>query len=438
MRAALLAGLATVALAAPAAAQHAGHNMPGMTMPAKPAAKATPKRKPAAKPVARKAQPRTAPKPAVRKAPRPAGAAKAGPAADPHTGHNMGAAPVTAPDDQTTPADPHAGHDMGGASMQQGGQAASTPAGPHAGHRMPDAAQVGQPAPADPHAGHGVTPTRQGDNVAENPHAGHDMGSGATADHSAPIGTNLPAGDAPAPTAFPGSAAGRFYGEQEMAQEVRDLKREHGGGIYRQVVFNLAEAQIKDGRDGYRWDGEAWIGGDNNRLAIKTEGSGDFGRSIDDAEIQVLYNRALDPYVNFQAGLRYDFKPNPSRAYASVGFEALAPYWFDVEGTVFLSDKGDVLGRAEAYYDQRLTNWFVLQPRAELNFAAQDVPENGIGSGLSDIELGLRLRYELRRELAPYIGVSWDKKLGDTARFARAEGEDTGGFSFVAGLRVWF
>ena len=406
MRATLLAGAAALGFTAPAAAQHAGHNMPGMTMPAKSAAKPAPKQKAVPESAARKAQPRPAAKSAARQAARP-------PAADPHAGHDMG-------------------------SVQQGGQSASTPADPHAGHQMPDAAPEAKPAPADPHAGHSATATRQGDNVAENPHAGHDMSGGATADHSAPIGTNLPAGNAPAPTAFPGSAAGRFYGEQEMAQEVRDLKREHGGGIYRQVLFNLAEAQIKDGRDGYRWDGEAWIGGDINRLAIKTEGSGDFGRPTDDAEIQLLYNRALDPYVNFHAGLRYDFKPNPSRAYASVGFEALAPYWFDVEGTVFLSDKGDVLARAEVYYDQRLTNWFVLQPRAELNFAAQDVPENGIGSGLSDIELGLRLRYELRREFAPYIGVSWDKKVGDTARFARAEGEDTGGFSFVTGVRVWF
>lgn len=431
MRAALLAGLATFALAAPAAAQHsghAGHNMPGMTMPAKPAAKPAPKRKPAAKPVARKAQPRAATRPAARKASRPAAAAKA--ASDPHAGHNMQAAPAA------RSADSHAGHDM--SSMQHGGQAASTPADPHAGHAMPGAAQGGQTAPVDQHAGHGVTATRQGDNVAQDPHAGHDMSGAATAVHSAPIGTNLPAGNAPAPTAFPGSAAGRFYGEQEMAREVRDLKREHGGGIYRQVLFNLAEAQIRDGRDGYRWDGEAWIGGDINRLAIKTEGAGDFGRPMDDAEVQLLYNRALDPYVNFQAGVRYDFKPNPSRAYASVGFEALAPYWFDVEGTVFLSDKGDVLARAEAYYDQRLTNWFVLQPRAELNFAAQDVPENGVGSGLSDIELGLRLRYELRREFAPYIGVSWNRKVGDTARYARAEGESTGGFSLVTGVRVWF
>jgi copper resistance protein B len=294
---------------------------------------------------------------------------------------------------------------------------------------------IASPAAAQ-HARHAMPAEPQAAGTDQDAHPSHD--TGATVDHGAPIGTNLPAGDAPAPTAFPGSAAGRFYGEQEMAREVRELKREHGGGIYRQLVFNLAEAQIGQGRDGYRWDGEAWLGGDIDRLAIKTEGSGDFGRSMDDAELQLLYNRALDPYVNIQAGVRYDFKPNPSRAYASVGFEALAPYWFDVEGTLFLSDRGDVLARAEAYYDQRLTNWFVLQPRAELNFAAQDVPENGIGSGLSDIELGLRLRYELRRELAPYVGVSWDRKLGDTARFARAEGEDTGGFTLVTGVRFWF
>ena len=348
----------------------------------------------------------------------------AAPAAAQHAGHHGSAAPGAPEAERAAQVDPHAG--------------LSVPApDPHAGHAMQDSAPT-PAAPADPHAGHVMSAPPQAGSEGQNAHVGHDMSGGTTADHSAPVGTNLPAGDAPAPTAFPGSAAGRFYGEQEMAREVRDLKREHGGGVYRQVLFNLAESQVRDGRDGYRWDGEAWIGGDIDRLAIKTEGAGDFGRAVDDAEVQVLYNRALDPYVNFQAGVRYDFRPNPSRAYASVGFEALAPYWFDVEGTVFLSDKGDVLARAEAYYDQRLTNWFVLQPRAELNFAAQDVPGNGVGSGLSDVELGLRLRYELRRELAPYVGVSWDRRFGDTARFARAEGEDTGGFSFVAGLRVWF
>ena len=105
---------------------------------------------------------------------------------------------------------------------------------------------------------------------------------------------------------------------------------------------------------------------------------------------------------------------------------------------MFLSNKGDLLGRLEGYYDQRITQRLILQPRVEFNFEAQDVPENRIGSGLSNAELGLRLRYEIRREFAPYIGISYDRKVGDTARFARAAGEDVSNTSFVAGIRFWF
>lgn len=322
--------------------------------------------------------------------------------------------PATPTDGPMPGADPHAGHDMG---AMHWAHSAQQPTNPHAGHAMSAAPTEAQPA---------------------GPHTSHDLAGAAPAGHGGAVGTNLPAGAAPAPTAFPGSAAGRFYGEQAMASAMRDLKREHGGGVWNQLLFNIAEAQVRDGRDGYRWDGEAWIGGDINRLVLRTEGAGEFRRAPDEAQFEVLYSRALDPYVNLQAGVRYDVSPDPDRAYASIGFEALAPYWFDVETTLFLSDKGDLLAQAEAWYDQRLTNWWVLQPRAELNFAAQDIPEHGVGSGLSEIELGLRLRYEFRREFAPYLGVSWDRKVGDTARFARAEGEGTGGFSFLAGLRVWF
>ena len=105
---------------------------------------------------------------------------------------------------------------------------------------------------------------------------------------------------------------------------------------------------------------------------------------------------------------------------------------------MFLSNKGDLLARLEGSYDQRLTRKLILQPSAEINVAAQDVPENGIGSGVSDVELGLRLRYEIVREFAPYVGVEWTRKLGDTARFARAGGEDADGVSFVLGVRAWF
>lgn len=284
------------------------------------------------------------------------------------------------------------------------------------------------PAQADPHAGH-IMPQSPAPRPPADPHAGHDMG---------PRGTALPPGNAPAPPAPAPDYADRIYPPGAMAAARRQLRGEHGGGTFSQVTFNLAEVQIRDGRDGYRWDGEAWFGGDINRLTIKTEGEGDFGRSIDDAEVQALYSRAIGPYFNLQAGIRYDFTPNPSRTYATIGFEGLAPYWFDVEGALFLSDGGDMLARLEGYYDQRITQRLILQPRAELNLAAQDVPENGIGAGLSDIELGLRLRYEIAREFAPYVGASYDRKLGDSARFARAGGDGAGGASLVMGVRTWF
>ena len=217
-----------------------------------------------------------------------------------------------------------------------------------------------------------------------------------------------------------------------------DLRSEHGGGIFSQIMIDIAELQIRDGREAYRWEGEGWFGGDINRLVVKTEGEGSFGEAIEDAELQALYSRAIGPYFNLQGGLRYDFKPSPSRVYAVAGFEGLAPSFFDVEGALFLSNKGDLLGRLEGYYDQRITQRLILQPRAEFNLAAQDVPEISIGSGLSNAELGLRLRYEVKREFAPYVGVSYERKVGDTARFARADGEKAGSTSLVLGIRTWF
>jgi copper resistance protein B len=321
--------------------------------------------------------------------------------------------------------------------------AAPTTAQDHSGHDMPG---MSMPAPQvepvskaqpDPHAGHATQGIPATDAQAD-PHAGHDMGTMVGAMPHGQGGTSLPAGDAPAPAAPEPNYADRVYSPQEMAAARRQLRAEHGGSLFHQINFDLAEVQIRNGRDGYRWNGEAWFGGDIDRLTIKTEGDGDFGRRVGDAEIQALYSRAIGPYFNLQAGLRHDFEPGPSRTYATVGFEGLAPYWFNVEGALFVSYEGDMLARLEGYYDQRLTQRLILQPRAELDFAAQDVPENGIGSGLGDAELGLRLRYEIKREFAPYVGVSWQRKFGDTARFARAEGGGVEETSLVFGIRTWF
>lgn len=307
-------------------------------------------------------------------------------------------------------------------------------------------APAATPAAADAHAGHDMSTMPGMDMSGEKGGSAamdHDMSmqdmdmSGTMADHGNG-GTSLPPSNAPAPAPPTDHYADRAFSPAEMQQARNALHRGHGGSTFHQVLFNLAEYQARKGSDGYRWDGEAWFGGDINRLTLKTEGEGAFGRTVESAEIQALYSRALDPFWNLQAGVRYDFKPNPSRTYATIGIEGLAPYWFEVEGALFVSDKGDVLARAEGYYDQRVTQRLILQPRVELNFAARDVPADRIGSGLSNAELGLRLRYEIVREFAPYVGISYDRKMGDTARFARAAGDDVGNTSFVAGIRVWF
>ena len=270
---------------------------------------------------------------------------------------------------------------------------------------------------------------------------GHDMSTMpgmSMPGQATPAGTDLPAGDAPPPPIPTDHAADAVYGDGSMQMGRHHLKDGHGGQKFTQVMFNIAEAQFRNGRDGFEWDGEGWYGGDINRLWIKSEGDGAFGRSIERAEVQALYSRAVGPYFNLQGGVRYDFRPNPSRTYAVVGFEGLAPNFFEVEGALFLSNKGELMARVEGYYDQRITQRLILQPRAEVNFAAQSTREIGVGSGLSDAEIGLRLRYDIRREFAPYVGVQYRRAFGDTRKYLREEGEDAGGWSLLTGVRMWF
>ena len=272
--------------------------------------------------------------------------------------------------------------------------------------------------------------------------AGMAMPAPPTADQAPPetrpSGTALPAGNAPAPPTPTDHYADRFFPPDAMKQARDEMMREQGGQNFNKVLFNLAEYQFHDGKDGYRWDGEGWFGGDINRLAITTEGEGTVGKGIDSAEVQALYSRAIGPYFNLQAGVRHDFQPSPTRTYATVGVEGLSPFMFEVGGAAFLSTKGDVLGRVEGYYDQRITQRLILQPRVELNLAAQNMRADRIGAGLTGAELGLRLRYEIRREFAPYVGISYEARTGQTARYARADGDDPTTTSLVAGIRFWF
>jgi len=307
------------------------------------------------------------------------------------------------------------------------GPALAQAADPHAGHNMsPPAA-----APADPHAGHNMAPTTAPS--AADPHAGHDMPtpSGETA-----TGADLPVGDAAAPPPAVDNAAERFFPAGEMARSRDVLRLEHGGGRISKTMVDTLEWRPGSG-DGYAWEGEFRYGGDVNRLVLKSEGEGSHGE-LEGAEVQALYSRAIGPYFDLQAGVRQDFEPRPRRTYATVGLEGLAPYWFELEGALFLSDKGDLSARLGGSYDLRLTQRLILEPRAELTLAASDDAAIGVGSGLSDAEFGLRLRYEIRREIAPYIGVNYERKFGRTADYARAEGDGRADTRMVVGLRAWF
>ncbi|MBT9473212.1 MAG: copper resistance protein B [Pseudomonadota bacterium] len=296
-------------------------------------------------------------------------------------------------------------------------------ADPHAGHVMPPPA-----APADPHAGH-VMPAAP---APADPHAGHDMSAMSAAPADEAIGTE------PAPPVPTDRAAERFYSPQAMAAARAQLALEHGGGTAWKVMLSTAEVRPQSGDDAYAWEGEAWYGGDQHRLVLKSSGEGVFGGDLHSAELQALYSRPIGPYFDWQVGVRHDFEPGPSRTYATLGFEGVAPYWFELEGAAFLSDKGDLSARLEGSYDVRLTQKLVLEPRAELNLAAQKVRELGIGSGVTDAEVGLRLRYEFRREFGPYVGVMHERKFGETADLARAAGEDRDSTTFVVGVRAWF
>lgn len=182
-----------------------------------------------------------------------------------------------------------------------------------------------------------------------------------------------------------------------------------------------------------------WIGGDYNRLWLKSEGEKRYSGALEDTDVQVLYGRLISPFWDFQGGARY-FRARPgapSRGSAVIGVQGLAPYWFEVEAAAFISHKGEVSSRLEAEYDLRLTQRLIAQPRAEVNLAVQSVRELGIGRGFNDGEFGLRLRYEIRREFAPYAGIVWTSRFGQTADFARREGEPVRNLGLVLGIRMW-
>jgi copper resistance protein B len=208
--------------------------------------------------------------------------------------------------------------------------------------------------------------------------------------------------------------------------------------IMTKFILDRFETRSQDGDDLLNWEAQINARTDYQGMAFKTSGERPHSGPTESAEYQLLYQRLVSEFFDAQFGIRYDNQPGPSRTYAVAGLQGLAPYWFEVDANLFLSKEGDASARIEAEYDLLLTQRLVLQPSAEITVAFSDDEEIGLGSGLSSAEVGLRLRYEVSRKFVPYVGINWEKSFGNTADFAREEGEDTEAGSLVIGVSAWF
>jgi copper resistance protein B len=289
------------------------------------------------------------------------------------------------------------------------------------------------PAAADPHAGHQAPAQNPS---TSDPDAGHSMTRG---------NASLPPVAPPPAEALsgPAHAADTVFDPAAMARSRAALSEEHGGMETSKFLIDQLEVGFRDGRETYTWDAQFWYGGDINKLWLKTEGEGEFGDEFEGVEVQALWSRAIDPWFDLQLGVRQDLRPGPDRTHLVAGVQGLAPYWFELEAAVFLSNRGEITARAEVEYDLRLTQNLILQPRGEVDFSLQDVTELGLGSGLTTAEIGARLRYEFFPRsgpavVAPYVGVQYERAFGGTADFRRTAGEEVGGWSMLLGVRTWF
>jgi copper resistance protein B len=219
------------------------------------------------------------------------------------------------------------------------------------------------------------------------------------------------------------------------AWSAEDHMDEHGGQTFH--MFRL-EADYGAGQDDPvgSWDFDGWIGGDDNKLWLKSEGEVVDGKT-EQAEFWAMYSRNVATFWDAQIGIRHDIQPE-STSYLVLGVEGLAPYFFETEAHLFVSDEGDISARLRQENDFLITQRFILQPYLEANLYAQDVADQEVGAGLANTELGLQARYEITRKFAPYVDVRYERKFGETSSIAKKNGEDNDDFIASVGLRLMF
>lgn len=296
--------------------------------------------------------------------------------------------------------DAHAGHDM------------ATPATAPIDHSKMDHSKIDHSS-----MDHGAMDHSQMDHSTMDHSAmGHDMPMTALSEPREPIPVPT---DADRAAAFPPID----HGAMEHAPEINSL-----------LLIDRLEQWDGNNASGQAWEASGWIGGNINRLWLRSDGERSDGRT-GSSSLEALYGRSVSPWWDVLVGVRQDFRPADSRTWAAIGLQGLAPYKFESSATLYLGSGGQVLAKAEVEYDVLLTNRLILQPLLEATVAAKDEPEYGIGRGLNKVEAGLRLRYEISRRFAPYIGISHERSFGDAADYAGDHARDT---RWVAGVRMWF
>lgn len=209
-------------------------------------------------------------------------------------------------------------------------------------------------------------------------------------------------------------------------------------GIFTHALLEQAEGRWNGRNEQFRYDGQFWSGTDLNKVWMKSEGTVTNHSKFSDGQHEFLLDRAISPYFDVQGGVRVDLDDSKTRTWAALGIQGLSLYFFDLEATAYVGDRGRFAGRLKASYDFLITQRLILQPEMEVNVYSKSDTGRGTGSGVSDMDAGLRLRYELSRKFAPYVGVSYAGRFFQAADYARREGQAPNDVRFVFGVRTWF
>lgn len=234
----------------------------------------------------------------------------------------------------------------------------------------------------------------------------------------------------------PADARSGDYSDGIAASPARGLHM-HGGAPAGMLLINQLEAFHGRDANGQSWEIQGWYGNDRDKLWLRSEGERSRGK-LEDGNVEAFWNRNVATFWSTQLGVRHDFGEGPARSWAAFGVQGLAPYWFELEATGYAGAGGRTAARLRAEYELLFTQRLILQPEAEINLYGKNDPQRRIGRGISDVQFGLRLRYEIRRQFAPYVGVNWVRRVGTSADYARQDRQPVLDRQIVAGVRIWF